>query len=81
MDRLMRKTKRKNNSPVYKANVALEAVDISTWKRVAIKNMLTAFSKLEGDPWQANEAKIDRLHLTEALISQSDQIKHLRSCA
>ena len=35
---------------------------IGTWKRAAIENMTTAFSKRGGDPGRADEAEIDRLH-------------------
>ena len=35
---------------------------IGTWKRAAIENMTTAFSKRGGDPGRADGAEIDRLH-------------------
>ena len=35
---------------------------IGTWKRVAIKNMASTFSKRGGDPGRGNEAEIDTLH-------------------
>ena len=35
---------------------------IGTWKRAAIDNMTTAFSKRGGNPGRGNEAEIDRLH-------------------
>jgi transposase len=35
---------------------------IGTWKRAAIENMATAFSRRGGDPERATEADIDKLH-------------------
>ena len=35
---------------------------IGTWKRAAIKNMAAGFSKRGGDPAQADDAAIDKLH-------------------
>ena len=35
---------------------------IGTWKRAAIQNMASAFSKRGGDPGRADEAQIDKLH-------------------
>jgi len=35
---------------------------IGTWKRAAIENMATAFSRRGGDPGRANDSEIDRLH-------------------
>jgi transposase len=35
---------------------------IRTWKRAAIQNMASAFSKRGGDPGRADEAQIDKLH-------------------
>lgn len=35
---------------------------IGTWKRAAIDNMATAFSKRGGDRGRADEAQIDKLH-------------------
>ena len=35
---------------------------IGTWKRAAIQNMASAFSKRGGDPRRADEAQIDKLH-------------------
>ena len=35
---------------------------MGTWKRVAIKNMAAGFSKRGGDPAQADDATIDKLH-------------------
>ncbi len=35
---------------------------IGTWKRAAIGNMATAFSRRGSDPERVDEAKIDRLH-------------------
>jgi transposase len=35
---------------------------IGTWKRAAIKNMATAFSKRGGDVGATNEVEIDKLH-------------------
>jgi transposase len=35
---------------------------IGTWKRAAIKNMAAGFSKRGGDPAQADDAEIDKLH-------------------
>jgi len=39
-----------------------EATQIGTWKRAAIENMATAFTKRGGDPGRADEAQIDKLH-------------------
>jgi hypothetical protein len=39
-----------------------EATRIGAWKRAAIENMATAFSRRGGDPGRANESEIDRLH-------------------
>ena len=39
-----------------------EATQIGTWKRAAIKNMAAGFSKRGGDPAQADDAAIDKLH-------------------
>ena len=73
-------TNRKNQSPDFKAKVALEVIrkemtmadlskkygvhptQIGTWKRAAIKNMAAGFSKRGGDPAQADDAAIDKLH-------------------
>jgi len=35
---------------------------IGTWKRAAIENMATAFTKRGGNPEHANEEQIDKLH-------------------
>ena len=35
---------------------------IGTWKRAAIENMATAFTKPGGDPASSNEDQIDKLH-------------------
>ncbi|PHQ98920.1 MAG: hypothetical protein COB39_06555, partial [Marinosulfonomonas sp.] len=35
---------------------------IGTWKRAAIENMATAFTKRGGDPGRTDEAQIDKLH-------------------
>jgi len=35
---------------------------ISTWKRSAIDNMATAFTRRGSDAGQANEAEIEKLH-------------------
>ena len=35
---------------------------ISTWKRAAIDNMATAFTRRGSDPGQGNEAEIEKLH-------------------
>jgi transposase len=35
---------------------------IGTWKRAAVKNMAAGFSKRGGDPTQADDAAIDKLH-------------------
>ncbi len=35
---------------------------IGTWKRAAIDNMVTAFSKRGSDPGRTDEAQIDKLH-------------------
>ena len=35
---------------------------IGTWKRAAVKNMAAGFSKRGGDPAQADDAAIDKLH-------------------
>jgi transposase len=35
---------------------------IGTWKRAAIKNMATAFSKRGSDPGRTDAAEIDKLH-------------------
>ena len=35
---------------------------IGTWKRAAIENMATAFSKRGHDPDRVDEAQIDKLH-------------------
>ena len=35
---------------------------IETWKRAAIKIMAAGFSKRGGDPAQADDAAIDKLH-------------------
>ena len=35
---------------------------IGTWKRAAIQNMASAFSKRSGEPGRADEAQIDKLH-------------------
>jgi len=35
---------------------------IGTWKRAAIQNMASAFSKRGGDPGRADEVQIDKLH-------------------
>ena len=35
---------------------------IGTWKRAAIGNMASTFSKRSGDPGRADEAQIDKLH-------------------
>ena len=35
---------------------------IGTWKRAAIENMATAFSKLGHDPDRVDEAQIEKLH-------------------
>ncbi len=40
----------------------VHANQISTWKRAAIKNMASTFSKRGGDPGPANEAEMDKLH-------------------
>ena len=73
-------TNRKNQSPDFKAKVALEVIrkemtmadlskkygvhptQIGTWKRATIKNMAAGFSKRGGDPAQADDAAIDKLH-------------------
>ena len=73
-------TKRKNQSPDFKAKVALEVIrkemtmadlskkygvhptQIGTWKRATIKNMAAGFSERGGDPAQADDAAIDKLH-------------------
>ena len=39
-----------------------EATQIGTWKRAAIENMATTFSRRGGDPGRADEAQIDKLH-------------------
>ncbi len=39
-----------------------EATQIGTWKRAAIENMASAFSKRGSDLGRADEAEIDRLH-------------------
>ena len=35
---------------------------ISTWKRAAIENMATAFTRRGADPGKGNEAEIEKLH-------------------
>ena len=35
---------------------------IGTWKRAAIQNMASGFSKRSGNPERASEAEIDKLH-------------------
>jgi transposase len=35
---------------------------IGTWKRAAIENMASAFSRRGGDPGKVDEAQIDKLH-------------------
>lgn len=35
---------------------------IGTWKRAAIKNMASTFTKRGGDPARTDEAEIDKLH-------------------
>ena len=35
---------------------------ISTWKRAAIDNMATAFTRRGSDPEKGNEAEIEKLH-------------------
>ena len=35
---------------------------ISTWKRAAIENMASTFSRRGGDPGRVDEAQIDKLH-------------------
>ncbi len=35
---------------------------IGTWKRAAIKNMASTFTKRGGDPARSDEAEIDKLH-------------------
>ena len=35
---------------------------IGTWKRAAIQNMASAFSKRGADPGRSDEAQIDKLH-------------------
>jgi len=39
-----------------------EATQIGTWKRAAIDNMASAFSKRGGDLERVDEAQIDKLH-------------------
>jgi len=39
-----------------------EATQIGTWKRAAIENMATAFSRRGSDPRAVDEAQIDKLH-------------------
>ena len=38
---------------------------IGTWKRAAIKNMASTFTKRGGDPARSDEAEIDTLHFLE----------------
>ena len=40
----------------------VHSTQIGTWKRAAIKNMASGFSKRGGDPAQADDAAIDKLH-------------------
>jgi len=35
---------------------------IGTWKRAAIENMASAFSRRGGDPGKVDEAQIEKLH-------------------
>jgi len=39
-----------------------EATQIGTWKRAAIGNMASTFSKRGGDAGRTDEAQIDKLH-------------------
>ena len=41
---------------------SVHPAQIGTWKRAAIGNMATAFSKRGDDPGRADEAQIDKLH-------------------
>jgi len=40
----------------------VHSTQIGTWKRAAVKNMAAGFSKRGGDPAQADDAAIDKLH-------------------
>ena len=41
---------------------SVHPTQIGTWKLAAIKNMAAGFSKRGGDPAQADDAAIDKLH-------------------
>ena len=43
-------------------NYGVHPTQIGTWKRAAIQNMASAFSKRGGDPGRADEAQIDKLY-------------------
>jgi transposase len=49
---------------------------IGTWKRAAVQNMASAFSKRGADPVHINEAEIDKLHSkTGQLVVERDFLK------
>ena len=48
----------------------VHSTQIGTWKRAAIKNMAASFSKRGGDPAQADDAAIDKLH-SKMRVSES----------
>ena len=40
----------------------MHLTQIGTWKRAAVKNMATGFSRRGGAPLQIDDATIDKLH-------------------